>query len=68
MQVDVDEFCSKESLPLPCCEVTLVAKAAKDTAEFLNHPVTVENIQPKKTVYIQCSLGSNASSHSLSEY
>ena len=68
MQVDVDEFCYRESLPLPCCEVTLVAKAGEDTAEFLNHPVTVENIQPEKTVYIQCSLGSIASSHLLSEY
>ena len=42
--------------PLPCCEVTVVAKAGEGTAEHLHCLVPILNIDPSRKVSIQCSL------------
>ena len=53
-QVDVDSFL--DDSPLPCCEVTVVAKAGEGTAEHFHYLVPILNINPSQKVSIQCSL------------
>ena len=52
-QVDVDSFL--ENSLLPCCEVTVVAKAGEGTAEHLHYSVPILNINPNRKVSIQLS-------------
>ena len=56
-----------DNSPLPCCEVTVVARTGEGTAEHLHCSVPILNIEPSQKVSIQCSL-SIPISYSQSEY
>ena len=52
-RTDVDMFW--KDMP-PCCQVKVIAQDTPETTQHLNYPVPIKNIDPKKTVFIQCSL------------
>ena len=56
-----------DNSPLPCCEVTVVAKTGEGIAEHLRCSVPILNIERSRKVSIQCSL-SIPISYSQSEY
>ena len=53
-QNDVDIFWKDRELP--CCQVKVIAQNTPETTQHLNYPVPIKNIDPEKTVFIQCSL------------
>ena len=65
LQSHVDMFW-KDGKP-PCCQVRVIAQNTPETAQHLNYPVPIKNIDPENTVFIQCSLTETNQSSELWE-